>query len=70
MFNFTNNTVNFNGKDHDLDSVREYLLSTQHTLCMNHFVKSILKNGKRVLTYDWDSIIRTSIEAGYLNEYK
>ena len=33
------------------------MLKKHETLCSNMFIKSILKNGKMVFTYDWAEIL-------------
>jgi hypothetical protein len=53
----------------NLDEVRDYLLDTQPTLCINKKIKTIISNGQPLVTYDWESIFDISKKAGYLTDF-
>lgn len=51
--NFIANVLEYGKKRCDLDCFRQYMLKNHDTLCSNMFIKSIIKNGSVVFTYDW-----------------
>ena len=65
--NFIANTLEYDGKIFDLDDVRKFILREYETLCANNFIKAIIKNGRRIFTYDWETIFMLSKQLGIID---
>lgn len=73
--NFSSNTAIFSqGQKVSLDKYRLYLLDRYTPLCSKHFIKLIVRNGKKFATYDWLSIFTIAEEQGahtnFENQFK
>lgn len=69
MIDFIQNYATIGRTRYDLDKIRAYLLEVHPTLCSNNFVKVITVKGKRVFSYDWQTILEIAEVAGYINDF-
>lgn len=58
-----NNAVLSTGESISLDHYRIFLLDRYPQLCAKLFIKLIFSKGKKLATYDWDTIFRLSEES-------
>lgn len=62
MINVVKDRIAFNGVSMPLSAYRAWLSANHPELVKNHYVKTIVKEGKPFRTYDWSGIYSTAAQ--------
>lgn len=69
MYDFSEDTMTYNGVTYQLQPYREWLIRNHEELCTGHFIKAIRSGGKTLFTYDWQSIYLKSQQYAFINQF-
>lgn len=69
MYDFSEDTMTYNGVTYQLQPYREWLVYNHEQLCTGHFIKAIRSGGKTLFTYDWQSIYLKSQQYGFIDNF-
>lgn len=74
MINVVKDRIVIEGKPYPLSAYRSWLSANHAELVKNHYIKTILKDGKQFRTYDWAGIYATAtqynLHLNFKNEYQ
>lgn len=62
MINVVKDRIVIDGKPYPLSAYRAWLSANHTELVKNHFIKTIIKDGKSFRTYDWSGIYSTATQ--------
>lgn len=74
MINVVKDKIAIDGKSYPLSAFRAWLSANHPELVKNHYIKTIIKDGKSFRTYDWSGIYSTAaqynIHLNFKDEYQ
>lgn len=74
MINVVKDKIAIDGKSYPLSAFRAWLSANHPELVKNHYIKTIIKDGKSFRTYDWSGIYATAgqynLHLNFKDEYQ